>query len=182
MRTILLFAAAGLSACASSGLAPAPTRPVETVRVAGAGTGAINVRAAETEVARPKTLAMNVDRVWSALPAVYESLGIPVAELNQGSRTIGNPGLRVRGRLGDTRLSRYLDCGAAQGGPNAETYNVTLSVLTSVQAQGEAATAVLTDVQASARPVSLAGEPVRCSTKGALENRIADALRAMPQG
>ncbi len=44
------------------------------------------------------------------------------------------------------------------------------------------ATAVNTTVQATARPVNFAGEHARCASTGALEARIADAVKAQVQG
>src|SRR5690606_40865365 len=64
-----------------------------------------------------------------ALP-IYESLGIPITRVDATSHIIGNEGLKVRRRLGDAPLTRYLDCGSGQGGPNADTYEVHLAVLT----------------------------------------------------
>lgn len=171
------LAALALAGCASSPRsAPPVDHATETVRVSGVGVqpGATLSTVSSVTPGVAKVLAP-IDRVWSVLPAVYDSLGIPVDRLDQARHIIGNTGFKLRRRLGGVSLTRYLDCGSAQGGPSAETYEVTLSVLTELQPI-EAGTSAATVVQATARPVTFAGEPTGCTSKGPLEQRIATLI------
>jgi hypothetical protein len=116
--------------------------------------------------------------VWAVLPAVYDSLHIPRSQVDEATHVLGNTGLKLRRRLGTIPLSRLLECGSAQGGPSADTYEVFLSILTTVQPGTEAGTAfVATTIDAQARPVSFAGEYVRCGSKGELEQRVLNSLK-----
>ena len=185
MRTTValpLLLAATLGGCAPS-RRPSTVTSTETVRVGGvgaqAGTTLTTVSAADPGTAR---LLAPVERVWAVMPAVYDSAGIPVARLEQARHLIGNEGFKLRRRLGNVPLTRYLDCGRAQGGPSAETYEVNLAVLTELLSDGEGRTTAATVVRASARPVSFAGEFSPCKSTGALETRIGELIREMLAG
>jgi hypothetical protein len=128
-----------------------------------------------------KVAAMS-DQVWRLLPAVLDSLGIPVNTLDPAKHTIGNSGFNVRGRLKSVPLSRYIDCGNSTGiGPNADTYQVNLEFLVEVQPV-DAGSSVRTTLQAMAKPVTFAQDYSACSSKGALESRVADMLSARIKG
>lgn len=75
-------------------------------------------------------------------------------------------------------LRRYVDCGGLAGAPNADSYDVTLSVVTEARKDGANASIVPTLVEAVARPATSRGDAFRCVTLGALERRIADLARA----
>jgi hypothetical protein len=118
-----------------------------------------------------------MDQVWRALPAAYDSLGISVQTLDPVKHRIGNDGVALRRRLKTTPLSRFIDCGSTQLGPNADDYDVRLAVLTEIHAV-EGGTAVTTTLLASARPANYAQDPSSCSSRGVLEQRIIDVVRA----
>jgi hypothetical protein len=179
MRTILLLSILTLSACTSS-RTENMTRP-ETVRIVAGSGGIAQLSTVTSDASNAVTVDLPTDQVWRVLPAVYESLGIPVGQLDASTRVIGNPSLKVRRRLGDVPLTRYYNCRSTQGGANAETYELHLSVLTRVAQSAAEMTTVSTAVQATGRPVSFAGDPVRCTSTGALEARIVEALKAQAQ-
>jgi hypothetical protein len=131
-----------------------------------------------TDNSSTHTLAVNPDQVWKLLPGVLDTLGIPVGTLEPASRTIGNSGLKIRGRLRGVPLSRYIDCGnSTQIGPNADSYDVNLVFLAEVRpAQG--GSTVRVTLQAVAKPVNFAQDYSQCSTKGVLESRFFDILSA----
>lgn len=182
MRGIVAIALVGLSACASSGTAGSGA-PEQTVHIAGMNNNrGLRVSTGATEGPRIEVVPAPIDRIWGVLPAVYDSLQIPVTDRDETEHRIGNQGLRARGRLGGVPLTRYFNCGNSQGGPNAETYQLHISVLTFVRAQGPGATAMATTLQATARPVTLSGEAVQCSSSGALENRILTMVRERTRG
>jgi hypothetical protein len=120
------------------------------------------------------TIAAPLDTAWSVMVAVYNELGIEPTTLLHDTYTIGNRALKVRRSIGGTPLSRYIDCGSGTGvGPNADYWNVDMTVITQLAPAGEGRTHVQTVVEASARPVSLGSNPVVCSTTSQLEKRIA---------
>ena len=122
------------------------------------------------------TVAFPQDHVWAIMRTVYDSLGIPIAAFDPASRTIGNNNLRLKRRLGEVALSKYVNCGSTQGFPSADTYEVFLSIVTSVRpdASGPQATQITTTIDGQARPITFSGEPVRCSSLTTLEARIVE--------
>lgn len=164
----------GLTACASSSAAPTRTS-TETLRVLGSEGGAVTLTS--STVANVSHVPFTVEQVWGVLPAIYDSLGIPISTLDATERAIGNAGLNLRRRLGNVSLSRYIDCGNTQIGENADSYDVHLKVITRVQPAEGGMAAVATTVEAAAKPVTFAQAYSRCSSKGVLEKRLADAVK-----
>ena len=112
------------------------------------------------------------------MPSVYDSLGVTVSTIDPASKTIGNPGYKIRQKLGKAPLSRYIECGTTQIGPNADSYDVMLSVLSTVTAEGAQGAVLTTTVEAQAKPVTYNQGYSRCSSKGAIEKRISDLVNA----
>jgi hypothetical protein len=176
MRGVVILSIMAASACSSAQPKPEVTARPETVRVVG-GTGTMTSVGTTTSDHAVTTKLMALPaRVWQVLPIVFDSLGIAIADLDQQARVIGNRDLKVRGKLGKVPLRRYVDCGNAQGAPSADTYEVSLAVMTQVQPADSVSTNVSTLVQAVARPVNFAGEYVRCLSTRALEKELMNVL------
>jgi len=120
-------------------------------------------------------------RVFQALTLVYDTLGMPLTTLDFKRHLIGNDGMKVRQKLGGVALSKYVDCGSSQLVPSADTYEVSLSVLSHVALDSTSAniSTVTTTVSALARPVEHAQEWFQCKTKGTLEKKIIELIPAL---
>lgn len=177
MRGIFLIGIVALSGCASSNAAPGSASS-ETARVVGSmGEGTVHaISTGSTPIAGTSTIAAPADKLWRALPAIYDSLGIPRSVIDASSRLIGNRGLQIRRQLGNVRLSKYIDCGSPQARPSADFYDVNLSVVTQLEVIAPGDTKVMTTVDAMGRPVSFTGEYVRCATTGEIEAKISKML------
>ena len=117
------------------------------------------------------TVKSKPDVVLPILRDSYEELGIKVQIFDVTGTTGGQVGNRyfVKSyRLGDTPLSRYLDCGSTITGPAADNYKITMSVL-SVVAPAAPGSTVQTRVAARADAVAASGGSVSCRTIGTLE-------------
>lgn len=176
MRQLVAHPAAALAALLVAVACGRQTRTAgtttETVRIASVGKQpSMSIPTVSPTVPRTARIPAPIDRVWSVLPAVFDSLGIPVDRVDHQRRIIGTEGHRVRRRLGGVSLTRYLDCGSAQGAPSAESYEIHLVLLTELQGSASETTAA-TVMKATARPVNFAGEHSPCSTTGELEARI----------
>ena len=169
------YSAVTLAACSSTAKPEVTARP-ETVRVVGNVGNMTSVGTTTSDHTVTMKVQAPPDRVWRALPIVFDSMAIDIAHLDQQARLIGNRDLKVRGKLGRAPLRRYVDCGSTQGGPNADTYEVSLSVVTQVQPADATSANVSTLVQAVARPVNFAGDYVRCVSLRSLE---ADLLKVL---
>lgn len=179
MRVSTLVLVVALIACASS--APSTSGGAEgNVRVRAEGNRSIlSMNAAP--VAGVSVIATGIDKAWSVLPAVYDSLAIPRSRIDQASYTIGNTSMQLRRRLGKVRLSKYLDCGTTQQGLGADDNDVNLSVTTQLQAEPTGATRVTTIVSALSKPTMLSGDYSRCSSTGEIEREVHFLLDAAVQ-
>ena len=181
MRIIGPAALLVLASCSSSRPVPDPSvGPASTVRVAGTNTTGVSnnaLRVTPSHDVAVDTIHAGVEQVWAALPAIYTALSIPLTTADNKSFRFGNEGMKIRRRLGETSLVKLLDCGRTQIGPNAESYDIVLSVMTTLRRHSEHATIVSTAIDASGKAVQF-GSETRCRTTGALEKQIALALRA----
>jgi hypothetical protein len=177
MRIATLTSLLILAACASGGGPAGGGAPASQTLGVVSPSGTINMTVPGADRSNTQSVPFTVDAVWHVLPAAYDSLGIPVRTLDQVQHTIGNDGFSVRRRLKSTPLSRFIDCGSTQLGPSADDYDVRLSVLTQLRAV-EGKTAVTTTLVAAARPANYAQDYSSCSSRGALEKLIIDAVQA----
>ena len=160
--------------CASGGGPAKPAPPPQIIEVPGGAAMRVEGQA----LTFGGTIAAPVDSAWKAVIGVYQDLGIEPSIFITDARTIGNQSLKIRRLLGGVPLSRYLNCGAGTGvGPNADYYNIEMSVMTTLSANTSAATVVQTRVEATAKPLSVASNPVVCTSTGALEQRIVKMLQ-----
>lgn len=182
MRRLLLLSLVVpvVHACASSSstgsAASAPSTRPATRTISSPDIGSMTVTA--TSTADVSHLPYSSDAVWRILPSVFDSVGIPVSTIDQARKSIGNAGYKTRTRLGKAPLSRYLDCGNTQIGPNADSYDVFLTVMTTVSPEGATGATLTTIVDAQSRPVTFNQGYSRCSSKGGIEIRIADLVKA----
>ena len=170
-----------LAACASS---PPATRAFEDpqavtpiANVDGRTTVGL-IRQTGSAVRAPDTpVAGSAAQAVAALPEVYEGFGLRVNTVVTEAGLVGVREVRAPRRLGKESLSRYVDCGTgATGAPHADTHVVTLTVISRVAPAGDSASAVATQVAASARASGTSGGTVRCSSSGQLEQAIHAAL------
>jgi hypothetical protein len=175
MRGTRLISCLAVAGCASANAGPGSSAPLETVRVAG-GLGSMAVETHPTGTAAGGKVGFAVDRVWGPLRSAYDSLGIPVAIFDAATGTMGNAALRVRRRLGDIAISKYLNCGNVQGGPSADSYEIQLSVVTRTRPAEQGSTEIMTSVEAQGRPITLASEYMRCTSTGVLETRLVEIV------
>jgi hypothetical protein len=173
MRAFAALTLATLSACASSNSPTPNTRAQESIRVASQAGGSATMRINPSVTTSTLALPVTLDRVWAVLPEAYDSVGVAISDMDPRRHVIGNSGFSVRRRLGKTMLSRYLDCGSSQLGPSADEYQITMSVMSSVQPRGASdSTVVTTNVDASAQGLQFSGQTVRCTSRGELEKQL----------
>lgn len=179
MHRLAIASAVLLSACSTGSQSPSVApRMDQTVRVVAAtGSAGSTMSIAQADNPSQRTIPAAATQVWNALPAVYDSLGLPITDRNVESRSIGTTSFKLRRRLGNVPLSRYFDCGDTQGSPSANSYDLVLTVATTLAPAGDSTT-VSTNVNALARPVFVSGEYVNCGSTRALEKRFFDILTA----
>lgn len=179
--TMIVVLTAG---CASNAPPPAPNPATRDLVTAGEGMGTVHVEApnaAMTET-RVTTLSASPSAVWAILPLAFQDLGIALSTVDSTQLVMGNTGQRVRRELGDTRLSRYLNCGTSGMGLSiADRYDVRLTVFSSVRA-APTGSSLLTQVSAAASQPGVAGGAVQCASTGALEDALGRAVQLRLSG
>jgi hypothetical protein len=171
---VFLFGSVAMG-CATSpdGVRQETAAPV-SVRIQGTGGGDVYLM---SEVSRGTFhLSGTMDEAWSRASALFEELGVEVNYLIPSNHAIGNNQFRVR-RVGGARNSRYLECGSgATAVPNADGYEVTGSLITTFKQDEDGTTVMQTSFTASARARELSGGSVACTSKGTLEQHMADVM------
>jgi hypothetical protein len=181
MRLLLVTATALLvGGCASAGTAPAsgPTQTVSTNRVVTGGGDMMQMNTLNADTDVKLFVTGTVDEAWAVLPGVYQALGIPLSMNDNVRKTLGNTGWRVRRQIGRVSTRNYLDCGSSGTLENAETYQLTLSITTTILPNPKGGSIVSTALTGSGKnPVTSSSAEVRCASKGDLEMRIRDEVQ-----
>jgi hypothetical protein len=174
----VLIASATLVACASSGNRPPPDDPSHEHIIATDVDGRVyrstHARSDyEVFVHGAPSVALAV------LAQVYGDLGVPVSTLSSSRGQIGNTHFRVANhRLDGKRLSLIVDCGIQLGiGARADVFEVSMSVVSIVTAEGDSSVVVTTTVAGRARSAGVSSDWVECPTTGYLEKVIDSRLR-----
>lgn len=167
------------AACASTpGTIAAPgTTLALPVGATGGSQRGVGLEVSSRNEGTQLTLAADPAAVFDALEATYSTLQIPLSRRDPSAGILGNEGLKMRRQLGKLELRRVFDCGGTSGMPNAETYTITASIMSSIAANSTQGSIVTTVIDASAESPTHPGSGVRCSSSGSLEGSIEKELR-----
>ena len=185
MRAILLPALAlVVSACASAGgaapatpdIAPVPT--ANTARIVTGTNSTLQVNTMNIDMDVKLFVTGTVDEAWAVLPGVYAELGIPLSVNDARTKTLGNTGWRTRRQIGRVPMQRYLECGSSGTIENAETYNINMSITTTVLPNANGGSVISTAITGVGKnPITSSSAEVRCTSKSQLELRIRDMVQ-----
>lgn len=164
------------AACASTGSssAPATTTIQTTMPIIGGNAQDNNLRTTTTTItATTVRYPYTAEQVFGVLASVYEDLKIPVTTMVSKDHIIGNLDFRGRRAIGSLVMRRLLDCGGTTGEPNADSFDMFMSISSEVKAEGAHESVLATVFQASGRPIAFSGNDVRCTSTGEIETKIA---------
>lgn len=166
-----------LTACGGSHF----VRDTENVRaptiITGADGSTEQVETTRSLTTHTVVLEMPIETAYRRLLATYDVLGLEANTFSERDWFVGARNLTLRRRLGDRRLSSLLNCGSGMTGPNADSYEISLSIVSQLRPAGTAATQLSTRIEASARPMGVSGTTVHCSTTGRLETEISESVQ-----
>lgn len=179
-RFTMTVAFALLSACGStgSGSGTSPLPVTVSARNGGMIGGMAGVTTMVGSAGQTARVSASRGAVWAKLPGAYESLGLPLNFKDDARFRIGNDQIKARRALNGVQMRTILDCGSDLNGEKAETYDIRLTIETTV-AQGATADAadVTTMVSGLGRSPNFGNNDITCSTKGELERRILRYVR-----
>lgn len=136
------------------------------------------MRTSRTDNGEATPLPVPTDSIWPALVRAYASVGIEPNTAISAQGRIGLINARVRRKLGNTWLSRYLTCGSdAMGVPHADSFDIILNVSSQISPSGPTASTLTTRVTAEAQSPAASGVNMSCGSTGVLESRIATWVR-----
>ncbi len=120
------------------------------------------------------------DAIFAALGTVFTELKIPV-ELNDPAHGLmRNLNAEISRRLDGEPMSRYIDCGRGFSGNNADVYRITLAVAAWIEPNTGDPKSLMVAIAASGRdPAGSKSAYSVCTSRGALEHRIAERVQAM---
>lgn len=187
MRSAPLVLVLLAAACGTSGPSPStavtPNVTTNTGRVVTTTGDAVTINAMNIDTDVRLFSTGTPDQVWAVLPQVYAELGIPLTVSDPRTKTLGNEGLRVRRSIAKVPLYRYFDCGSSGTMKNAETYRITMYIMTTAQANPGGGTVVSTSITGTGKnPVTSSSAEVRCASMGDLEIRIRDMVQKKIEG
>ncbi|HKW11792.1 MAG TPA: hypothetical protein VJO33_15500 [Gemmatimonadaceae bacterium] len=119
------------------------------------------------------TITVPPARAWPALVQTYAGFGVPLQGADGKSRTIATQYFHAHATFAGERMSRWLDCGSTMTGEISTNYEITLRFGTLIDTSAAGRSIVRTAVTATAIAPGSGTTPVDCSTRGALERRIA---------
>ncbi len=124
------------------------------------------------------TVSASPTTVSNALRAVYGALGVEVKYFNPSTGEIGNAEFVKMRKMAGQPLTDFINCGSTVTGPAADTYRVTMLLVSTVKAQG---TGSLVETRFQSRAVNPAGGTsagaLDCQSLGTLEQKLYDLLR-----
>ena len=118
------------------------------------------------------------DQVFDALIAVYADLHLPVTDPDKEGHRVGVRGAKCMRQIGKSQISRFLDCGSGMTGANADSYRITLTVISSIKVELPARASIATFVTAEAVDMSgSASDRLGCSSTGQLEAELTKRVK-----
>jgi hypothetical protein len=180
---VLLVAAVAVAGCASGssgGSQPTPnvTMTPVTQRIVMPAGSTLNINTVDVNAGYSQIIIGAMDAAWTALNVAYSDLKIPVTTLVDAQHLVGNDSYKVRRRVGTIPMQQILDCGNSHGIPNAETYDILMSISSFLTPNPKGGLNLITRIDATGRSPNFAREnAVACHSSGTLEKDIAERVR-----
>jgi hypothetical protein len=161
--------------CALAGCASATgSAPQENGRVVDRTNTAV-LRSRDETAQNTVHVAANQAAIFAALADIYPALGVNIALQDPATGDFGNRNFSKMYRLGGVQLSKYLGCGITSTGPGADSFLVTMSLVSHVTQDANGAT-VVTRLDATAQDQGASNARQSCLTTGQLEQKVSDLL------
>jgi hypothetical protein len=115
--------------------------------------------------------------VYRSLLGVFADLKIPAEIRDSAVGRVESQVFYRRGELGGRQISTYLSCGEGITGPNADSYRVYMTIISTVEPKDAERSTVRTVFLAGAVNITEgARQPMPCESTGRLEIRIHQLL------
>lgn len=113
----------------------------------------------------------------------YTTLKIKTDLVDSLTGRVGATGFKQTGSFAGRRMSQWIRCGEGLTGPNADTWRISMAVLSAVERVSNDTSRIRTLVVATARNLAEGSStPMACASTGELEASIHQKVKAMPPG
>jgi hypothetical protein len=164
--TLVTVALVALAACSS-----ATQQPPTNERVIAAIDHQPVLRDRPSKHEGPVPVAAAPDKILAALNAAYGDLGIEIKLWDPPHGQVGNRSFTKMFRLAGAPLSQYLACGLTSSGDAADSYRITMSLVSQVEPAAGGST-VVTTLSAYAEDLASSKGTISCGTRGILEDKV----------
>jgi hypothetical protein len=188
MMRLMVGAAVALAAwgCASGGGAAPPEGGLrDLVETGNGGTGgrdASHIAYGSADMGEQAVLPAPIDSAYASLLMSYQSLGLQIKTSDPAQHVLGNRHIVVMRTWLGSRLSTFFNCGndPALGTPRADSYQLIISVVSTLSAKDANSTTITTLTTAQANDLATSASSVYCSSTGKLERTLLKAAGFQP--
>jgi hypothetical protein len=184
MRFVVWAMALGAMGCATGGGTPeGGLRDVAEVSAGGAnGRESSHIVYTDADVGTQTIVPAPLDTAYAAIATAYQSLGLDIKTSDPSQHMLGNRHIVVMRTWLGSRLSTFFNCGndPAIGSPRADSYQLIISVISTLSVKDAADTRVTTLVSAQANDLATSASAVYCPSTGKLERSIIRAAGFQP--
>lgn len=134
------------------------------------------------DVGNQTVVSAPLDSAYAALNAAYQSLGVDIKTSDPAQHMLGNRHIVAMRTFLGSHLSTFFDCGndATIGTPRADSYQLSISVVSTLSAKDAQNTRVTTLATAMAIDLATSATPVYCPSTGKLERSLLRAAGFQP--
>ena len=161
------------SACSTTSQQGAPTTVATAPKPRTVATDAGNVIRSYDPTTSIAQVSASPSVLFAAVTDAYQELGIEVKLSDPNTGEVGNKRFSAMYRLAGAPVSTYLGCGLTTTGPAADSYRVTISLVSQITPSGSGSQ-LGTELTATADDLASSKGHISCMTTGALEQKIAD--------
>lgn len=163
-------AALALAACASSSSAkPEPPAARRTTMYSGEGIPSV---VADRPLMATREIKKPAATVYNVAKQVMADYGIPLTVDDAAAKRLGNVDFFRTRQFAGQPMTALFSCGMGMTGPNAASYRIYMSMLTTVADDGKGGSVVSVTLTASARDMAsgATADRVTCGSTGKLES------------
>jgi hypothetical protein len=180
MRFVVCAMALGLVGCATGGGAPAGgLRDVVETTPNGNNNSreGSHIVYSTADLGEENVVPAPLDTAYAAMMTAYRSLGVDIKTSDPARKVLGNRHIVVMRTWLGSRLSTFFNCGndPAIGTPRADSYQLIISVVSTLSAKDGQSTRVNTLASATATDLSTSASAVYCPSTGKIERSLLKA-------
>jgi hypothetical protein len=170
-RLAAVGATVSVAACSA---AVTPTQRVESTYFPGAGVMSVSGENGTISV----VIGAPLQAVWRVLPTAFDSTGVALTLVDPKQHLMANEGFKVRQKLKNERLSNYFECGTTQVGPNADSYELFVTVRSYLEPlkADSTRTRMTVAITGAGKPLQFSQDYSRCTSKTILERKMLDVV------